>query len=127
LTDLRCRILEAARAGRLVRVHADDAADMATFLGHVASDLESARGSCSAVATLFPEWRAVMEQLTAEIAAVEAVADLYMAFAEGGLCPARADERQEDQRHEDERHAGERAGERAGLAAFVAVSEGRAA
>jgi hypothetical protein len=122
LTDLRSHILEAARAGRLVRVHADDAADMATFLGHVASDRESARGACSAVAALFPEWRLVMEKLTAEIAAVEAVADLYVAFAEGGLCPAR-----EDERREDERREGEREGEREGLAAFVAVSEGRAA
>ena len=112
MADLRSRILEAARSGRLVRVHAEDAADMATFLRHVASDLESARGSCSAVATPFPEWRSVMERLTAEIAAVEAVADLYVAFAEGGLCPGREDER---------------AGESEGLAAFVAVTEGGAA
>ena len=80
---------------------------MATFLKHVASDLESARGSCSSVGTLFPQWRPVMDKLTAEIAAIEAVAALYVAFAEGGLCPAAP-----DQSH--------------GLAAFEAVTEGAA-
>ncbi|HEV3177660.1 MAG TPA: hypothetical protein VGZ72_16825 [Stellaceae bacterium] len=100
--SLRARI----RSANLVRVPAEDAQDMRTFIGNVRADLGAARESAEAVARLFPIWAPAMAALMAEIVALEAEVALYETCARGGLAPAPAPD------------------PRAGLAAFEAASAG---
>jgi hypothetical protein len=102
---LRARIGSAA-APDLVRVPAEEAQDMAAFLGNIRDDLGNARESAEAVARLFPSWAPAMAALMAEIAGLEAIAALYLALAQGCLAPAPTP--------------------RAGLAAFEAAMAGDA-
>ena len=78
----------ASAAGALVRVPAAEAEDMRLFLDNLRADLGSARASCATVARLFPAWAPAMARLTAEIAALDAEAALYVALAQAALAPA---------------------------------------
>src|SRR5579864_5662613 len=77
-----------AHAAVLVRVPSEEAEDMGAFLANIRADLGQARQSAAAVARLFPAWAPAMARLQAEIAALDAEAELYLALAQAGLAPA---------------------------------------
>ena len=78
----------AGHAAVLVRVPAEEAEDMGAFLANIRSDLGQARQSAAAVARLFPAWAPAMARIGAEIATLDAEAELYVALAQAGLAPA---------------------------------------
>ena len=72
----------------LERVAPEEAEDTGAFLANIRDDLGSARLSCEAVARLFPAWAPAMTRLKGGLAALDAVAALYVALAQAGLAPA---------------------------------------
>jgi hypothetical protein len=88
MPDLARRVRSGVHSAVLVRVPAEEAEDMGAFLANIRTDLGQARQSAAAVARLFPAWAPAMARLTAEIAALDTEAELYLALAQAGLAPA---------------------------------------